>query len=150
MNRFWQMTLAGSIVLLGLSACDPKIDERGKYDLAEAASSIKAGETTRQEIIELLGTPSAAGQFADKAWYYISQRKESHAFFEPDVVDSEVLRVAFNGDVVSEVKHYNQQDMRNIAYSDNATPTEGQKYGFFEQLIGNIGKFNKTKDSVGE
>ena len=135
-------------MILGLSACDPKVAERGKQELAEAAAKIEPNVTTRSEVASMLGTPSAVGQFGDKAWYYVSQRKEGVAFFAPEVVDSHVLRLTFDGNIVDTVKNYNQADSRNVSFNSRQTPTEGQEYGFIEQLIGNIGKFNKQRDSV--
>lgn len=148
MIRFLQIVLFGSMALLLLSACEPKVAERGKRDLAETAERITPQSTTRQEVFEMLGTPSAVGQFGDKAWYYVAQRKEGVAFFAPEVVQSDVLRVTFTGDVVASVQTYDQNDMKEVNFSSRKTPTEGQEYGFIEQLIGNIGKFNKQRDSV--
>lgn len=148
MTKMWQIAVVGSMLLLALTACEPKVSERGKQALAEAAEQITPNVTTRAEIASLLGTPSAVGQFGDKAWYYIAQRKEGVAFFAPEVVDSNVLRLTFDGNVVETVKQYNQGDMKEVRFVDRETPTEGQEYGFIEQLIGNIGKFNKQQDSV--
>lgn len=150
MARFWQIVAVTSMALLFLAACAPKVAQRGKLDLAEIAKDISPDSTTRQEVIELLGTPSAAGQFGDKAWYYISQRKEGVAFFAPEVVDSQILRITFDGDVVASIRSYNQSDARDVKFSSRKTPTEGHEFGFFEQLIGNIGKFNKQQDSLGK
>ena len=148
MIRLWQKLGVASMALLLLAACDPKVAERGKQELAEAAEEITVGETTREEVVELLGTPSAVGQFGDKAWYFVAQRKEGVAFFAPEVVDSRVLRVSFKGDLVADKRQYDSNDARQVSFSDRETPTEGQEYGFIEQLIGNIGKFNKQQDSV--
>ncbi len=138
----------GSILLLALSSCDPKVAERGKTELAEASEKIETNVTTQAEVIQILGTPSSKGQFGEKAWYYVAQRKEGFAFFAPEIVDSQVLRITFEGDVVASKTSYNQDDMADVSFSDRKTPTEGQEFGFFEQLIGNIGKFNKQRDSV--
>ncbi len=148
MHHIGKNIFNGLIVILLLAACDPKVAERGKQELAEAASQISVGETTKQEVVSLLGTPSAVGQFGDKSWYYVSQRKEGVAFFAPEVVDSQVLRIQFKGDLVAGKQQYDSNDTRDVSFSDRQTPTEGQSYGFFEQLIGNIGKFNKQQDSV--
>ena len=150
MVRFCQIVAAGSMALILLAGCDPKIAQRGKLDLAEIAQDISPQSTTREEVIELLGTPSAAGQFGDKAWYYVSQRKEGVAFFAPEIVDSQILRLTFEGDLVATVRSYNQSDARDVNFSSRTTPTEGQEYGFIEQLIGNIGKFNKNRDTMGQ
>lgn len=150
MLRLWQIVVAGSIAVLALSACEPKVAERGKVDIAAALEQIHPQETTQTDVIGLLGTPSAVGQFGDKAWYYMSQRKEGVAFMAPEVVDSEVLRITFDADQkVATIKSYNQADMHNVDFTDRKTPTAGQEYGFFEQLIGNIGKFNKQRDTMG-
>lgn len=148
MNKLWQIVTIASIAILALSACEPKVAERGKQVLAEVAAKIEPNVTTRPEVALMLGAPSAVGQFGDKAWYYVSQRKEGLAFFAPEVVDSNVLRLTFNGDIVETVKNYNQSDSRDISFVGRVTPTEGQEYGFIEQLIGNIGKFNQQQDSV--
>ncbi len=148
MKKFWQIVGTASIALLALSACEPKVAERGKQALAEAAEKIEPNMTTRAEVAAMLGTPSALGQFGDKAWYYVAQRKEGVAFFAPEVVDSQVLRLTFDGNIVDTVKHYDQNDVQDISFVGRETPTEGQEYGFIEQLIGNIGKFNQQRDSV--
>lgn len=148
MSKFWQIVVAASIALLALSACEPKVAERGKQALAEAAEQIEPNITTRAEVASMLGTPSAVGQFGDKAWYYVAQRKEGVAFFAPEVVDSYVLRLTFNENIVDTVNHYDKNDTKDISFVTRETPTEGQEYGFIEQLIGNIGKFNKQRDSV--
>jgi len=148
MKTVWHIGVVASIMILGLTACEPKVAERGKRELAEAAEQIQPNMTTRSEVAALLGTPSAVGQFGDKAWYYVAQRKEGIAFFAPEVVDSHVLRLTFMGNVVDSVKQYEHGDMRDVSFNSRQTPTEGQEYGFIEQLIGNIGKFNKQRDSV--
>ncbi len=149
MARLWQIVWMGSMALLVLSACEPKVAERGKKQLVEAAEQITPNETTRAEVVEMLGTPSAVGQFGSKAWYYVAQRKEGVGFFAPEVVDSHVLRLTFSGDTVNDLRYYDQSDTRQVSFSGRETPTEGQEYGFIEQLIGNIGKFNKQgADSV--
>lgn len=151
MNWFWQMLRIGSIalaMLAVLAGCTPKVAERGKFDMEKAAEQIVPNVTTQTEVMELLGSPSSKGQFGEKAWYYVAQRKEGVAFFAPEVVDSHVLRLTFDAGVVSSVKQYNQQDLRDLAFEDRSTPTAGHEYGFVEQLIGNIGKFNRQTDAM--
>jgi outer membrane protein assembly factor BamE (lipoprotein component of BamABCDE complex) len=149
MKTLWQKILSASIAALLLIACDPKVAERGKLELVEMASEIIPGSSNRSDVLSRLGTPSATGQFGDRAWYYVSQRKEGIAFFAPEVVDSQALRITFEGDIVSELKLYNQDDVRDVSFNDRETPTAGHEFGFVEQLIGNIGKFNQNQDSVG-
>lgn len=147
MQRMWQILVIASIMMLG--ACEPKVAERGKLDLQENAAVITPYETTKAELQTLLGSPSAKSQFGAEQWYYIAARKEGVAFFAPDIVEQQVLKLSFEGDVVSDVKLYDKSAAKEIEFVDRETPTEGQEYTFIEQLIGNIGRFNKQSDSLG-
>jgi len=147
MRFMCQILLVGSIAML-LAGCEPKVAERGKLELAETAAKITPNVTTKAEIMQMLGTPSSTSQFGESAWYYVSTRKEGFAFFAPDVVQQHVVRLTFNENTVASVESYTGDDAEPIDFIARETPTEGQSYGFFEQLLGNIGKFNKQRDSA--
>lgn len=129
--------------LLALAACQPTIDQRGNLPDEKKLSAIEPGVTTKQAVSQLIGTPSSVSTFGDKTWYYISRRTEQTAFFNPQVLDQQVVVVAFDeGGVVRNVQHLNLADSRPIDPSSRETPSAGKELGFMEQLIGNLGKFN--------
>lgn len=132
-------------VLCLLMACDPKVAERGRQDLLLKAGDVIPGQMSKQDVLRRMGTPSASSQFGQESWYYIATRKETMAFFAPEVVEQEVLRITFKDDVVDTVEYYDKDQAQDIEISERVTPTSGQEYGLMEQLIGNIGKFNKQK-----
>jgi outer membrane protein assembly factor BamE (lipoprotein component of BamABCDE complex) len=150
MSLLWQILKIGSIALAGLwlLGCDPKVAERGRQDLLEMAGNIIPGQTHRNDVMRMLGTPSSVSQFGEPTWYYVSLKNETVAFLEPDVVDQNVLRVIFDGDTVKDVEFYDKTLAKDVAISSRETPTSGQEYGFFEQLVGNIGRFNKKRDPL--
>ena len=74
-----------------LAACSPAIDQRGNLPDTDSVLAIQPGQSTKDEVIQLLGTPSTIATFSDQTWYYISKRTETVAFFSPDVVDQQVL-----------------------------------------------------------
>jgi len=99
--------------------------------------------TTKQAVSQLLGTPSSVSTFGDKTWYYISRRTEQTAFFNPQVLDQQVIVVGFDeGGIVRNVQHLNLADSRPVDPSPRETPSAGKELGFVEQLLGNLGKFN--------
>lgn len=133
------------IVLLALvSACSPKVDTGGYMKETDIKGQITEGKTTKQEVQEKFGSPSAQSSFGNETWYYITDRKETMAFFAPEVVEQDVTRVEFDaaGTVIS-VQAFNKNDSKEFSLAKRTTPTEGHQLGFVEQLLGNVGRFNK-------
>jgi outer membrane protein assembly factor BamE (lipoprotein component of BamABCDE complex) len=136
-------------VVLALAACSPRVDQRGQLLDPDAVLAIAPGVQSKEQVAQLLGTPSTVATFDDKTWYYISKRTETTAFFAPNVTDQQVLVVKFDdADVVQQVKLYGMDDGFEIEPVDRTTPTYGQRLTILQQLFGNIGRF--TKPGQGE
>lgn len=129
-------------------ACDPKVAEHGRSNLALKAGNIFPGQSTEFDVTQQLGTPAVKSQFGERIWYYFSSRNEAVAFLKPEVVEQEVLQISFDNGVVKDVKFYDKSQAKDVDISSRVTPTAGQTYGFFEQLLGNIGRFNKSQDGM--
>jgi len=65
------------------------------------------------------------------------------AFLKPETLDQHVLAVTFdkNG-VVQDVKTLGMSARNELAPVQRTTPAPGKELTFFEQLIGNFGRFN--------
>jgi outer membrane protein assembly factor BamE (lipoprotein component of BamABCDE complex) len=113
------------------------------------AGNIIPAQTTESEVLRMLGTPTATSQFGEKTWYYMGGHKETVAFLAPEVTKQEVLRITFAENKVSGLEFYDEKQMREFAISDHKTPTAGEKLSFVEQLVGNVGRFNKKQDAMG-
>jgi outer membrane protein assembly factor BamE (lipoprotein component of BamABCDE complex) len=132
----------GALALL-LAGCAPMIDQRGNLPDETKLASIKPGVTNKEAVSQLLGTPSSVSTFSDKTWYYISRRTETTAFFAPEVVDQQVVKVGFDDSgVVADVERRGLADGRLIDPSPRVTPSAGRELNLFEQLLGNLGRFN--------
>jgi outer membrane protein assembly factor BamE (lipoprotein component of BamABCDE complex) len=137
--------LAAAALIAALSACVPNVDQRGYLPEADKLAQIHPGTTTKDQVEKILGTPSSTGIFDDKHWYYISRKTEQVAFLDPDVLDQQVYIVNFNGQgVVQSVDHRGMKDGREIAMAPGATPAPGRELTFIEQVLGNIGRFNRS------
>jgi outer membrane protein assembly factor BamE (lipoprotein component of BamABCDE complex) len=138
-------SLSCALLALALAACQPTIDQRGNLPDKSKLADIEPGVTTKEMVSQILGTPSSVSTFGDKTWYYISRRTEQTSFFEPEVLDQQVVVVAFDGGgVVRDVQHLNLADGRSVDPSARETPSAGKELGFVEQLVGNFGKFNPS------
>ena len=126
-----------------------KLDAARICVLDEADEMLSAG--FYEEVTKILGTPSSIGVFDDKNWYYISRRIKQVSFLNPDVLDQQVYIVHFDAaGVVREVDHKDLKDGRDIDPAPGATPAPGRELTFLEQVLGNIGRFNKGGSSSSE
>jgi len=136
---------AAAFTAAALTACVPNVDQRGNLPERDKLAEIHPGSTTKDQVLKILGTPSSTGIFDDKRWYYISRKTKQVAFLDPDVLDQQVYIVNFNGSgVVQSVDHRGMKDGRDIAMAPGATPAPGRELTFIEQILGNIGRFNRS------
>jgi len=125
-----------------LCSCSATVDQHGNLPAPDAVLAVQPGVDDRDQVAKVLGSPSTIATFNDKTWYYISKKTSRVSFWDPTVLDQEVLMVKFDdGGVVSDMKLYGLEDGRNITPDPNETPTYGRELTILQQLIGNIGRF---------
>ena len=125
-----------------LTGCSISEDQRGNLPDPEKLAQLQPGNTTKEQVVRILGSPSSASTFDDNVWYYISRRVKQVAFFSPTVLDQQVYIVDFDDKgVVKDVGHKTLDDARSITPAPGATPAPGRELSFMEQLLGNVGRF---------
>jgi outer membrane protein assembly factor BamE (lipoprotein component of BamABCDE complex) len=138
------LCLALVVLLLVAAACAPATRNRGSVLPAEGSFAFEPGVTTREDVLESLGSPSSANLFGGETWYYISSRTETSGALDPEVIDQRVLAVAFDQDgKVKEVTELGLEDREIVELVSRETPTYGKQLGVLQQLVGNIGRFSK-------
>ncbi len=131
-----------TVVLAGCTA--GRLDVRGDSIDPVKLAGIKVGQQTRADVAEILGSPSSIAAFDNETWYYISKRTETTAFFEPEIKDRKVVILQFDKKgLVSDIKTLGKADGSNIVPVERETPTVGNKIGFLEQILSNLGRFSK-------
>jgi len=132
------------LVAAGTSACASRVDTRGNLLDPDRVAEIRPGEQTREEVAEILGSPSSITPFGSDTWYYIAKRTETFAFFAPEVTERHVVMVKFAEDgKVADVGAFGLEAGEAVDPVDRKTPTHGNKMTVLEQLIGNLGRFRK-------
>lgn len=150
MDRRFRLQISCSLGLLALAACAPTVNQRGNLPEPEKLAEIKPGVTNKDAVSHLLGSPSTVSTFNDKTWYYISRKTEQVSFLSPDLLDQQVVAVAFDDSgVVREIQHLGLGDGRTVDPSTRVTPSAGRELGLFEQLIGNVGRFSTESNTAG-
>lgn len=139
-NNKYSVILWFMISLIMLGACSTKTAIRGNQPTPSQIAMIKNGQTTRQEVIEILGNPSTKGTFDSQVWYYISRETSQWAFLPENIVDQQVIAIYFDSrGKVQHLEHYRTEDRRNVDLVERETRTTGQELGFWEQILGNLG-----------
>jgi len=125
-----------------LTACEAKTATRGNLPRDYKLAELQIGKSDRNMVARLLGTPSAVSTFDSSIWYYISRTTEQWAFFEPDVIEQNVVAIYFDDQgFFKTIQNYTKEDLREITMQERETATSGHELGILEQLLGNFGKF---------
>lgn len=137
--------LLGAGLALALGACEQTVNVRGNMPQEEDLARLSPGVHTRNDVAQLLGSPSTVSTFQDSKWYYIGQKTTEFAFFAPEVLERKVVVVSFDeGGTLAETKTLSLADGQEIDPVDRETPTEGREITFLQQMFGNLGRFTDT------
>lgn len=144
-SQIRRATLAvAAIALLAAGACSPRIDANGNRPDPERLAEITPGSHTRNDVAEILGSPSSVTLLDRETWFYISKRTEVVAFFAPEVTDQQVVIIRFDDQgVVEAVDSLGLEDRRDVRLVDRETPTTGNELTVVQQIVGNFGRFSK-------
>ena len=135
--------VVGSFVL---SACAPDIRKSGYYPLESELEAVSVGQTTRAEVLGLVGSPSIGSPNSDGVIYYVGQRVRHFGPMKPEVVDRQVVVVSFDSrDRVSNVQILGLEDGQVVVISQRVTETISGDFGFFQQHFGNIGNVSAAQ-----
>jgi outer membrane protein assembly factor BamE (lipoprotein component of BamABCDE complex) len=133
---------------MALSACAPRIDNRGNQVHPEDVAAIEPGKWTRNQVLDRLGSPSSEGTFGEDTWYYIFERTETTAFLAPEVKERKVIEIQFDkAGVVKKVETLDKTNAKSVSLAPGETPTAGNSLNFIQQMLTNVGRFNKGKDT---
>lgn len=126
-----------------VASCSPIVDTRGHQWEKGDFKQIIQGQSGKEDVAAVLGTPSTTSDFGQEVWYYIALKKERQAFFAPKVVHQDIVAVTFDEDGhVDAISRFNTKDKKEVVMVGKTTPAEGQKLGVIEQFLGNLGRFN--------
>lgn len=134
------------IVVMGLVACTPRIDQRGKVLEKEDLAKIQPGLSTREDVARHLGSPSSLSAFTDDVWLYIHKRTETVSFFDAKVLDQEVIKIQFSPTGVVEAIHEGGAQGHDIAPVRRVTPSATGDQSWLEQIFGNFGRQRNKKE----
>lgn len=148
LHRHARLTAAAACLSVAgmLGACAPLVKpvvvDRGYIFEVDDLAKLQAG-ATKEQVRSIMGSPSTISTVEGEAWYYISSKFETLAFFEPKEVERTVAAIYFDKtEVVQEVAYYGLEDGQIVNFVDRKTPTRGKELTVLGQIFGNLGRFN--------
>lgn len=142
--RPWYGTVCALLLMALLGACSTQIDTHGEQVDTDRLTQVRPGAQNRDDVARLLGSPSSTSTFGDETWYYISDVVETRSIFDREVVERQVVTIRFDPQgVVREVDMFGLERGREVELVERETPSFGESATFFNQLLGNLGRFNR-------
>lgn len=134
--------LLTALAVCALSACTPTTSTNGVFLSPDDVQKVQPG-ASRTDVLQALGTPTTTAVFDDNVWYYVGMKTEKKAFLDPKVTARKVYEVKFAEDGTVASLQEVEQDALDVPIVRRTTPTSGHDLTVAQQLLGNIGRFNK-------
>ena len=129
--------------LLCLAACQPRITTHGFMPRNDLTAKLEPGKQDKNQVANILGSPTIIATFDQNVWYYITQTTENESFFKPNLVDQQILALTFDETgLLKSLETKSIVDAKRIEPHSGKTPTVGRKLSFFQQIFGNFGRFS--------
>lgn len=135
------------LAVLALCACTPTKTTNGVFLTQDDIAKVPAA-ATRADVLQALGTPTTTAVFDDNTWYYVGQKTTKKAFLDPKVTDRKVYEVKFAEDGTMTSLHEVDSTGIDVPLVRRKTPTSGHDLTVAQQLLGNLGRFNKTNQGA--
>lgn len=131
-----------SLVLLTTGACSPVVSQHGNMIQDYQVETVKIGDSSRSDVLRVLGSPTTQSTFNPDVWYYIGQKAEKRGILDQEIMEERIVVVTFNDQgIVESIAPY-EGGRQDIPYTRGKTPTHGSQLTFMQQLLGNLGRFN--------
>ncbi|WP_261397832.1 outer membrane protein assembly factor BamE [Maritimibacter alkaliphilus] len=141
----WAKRAVAVLLVMAAASCTARYRDHGYVPLDSDLSQITIGKDTRETVTEKVGAPSTSGMLDGGNYYYVHSRVRHFAYTEPEVVEREVVQVAFDQrGLVSNVSRYGLEDGRIVTLSRRVTLDDGSGNNIIAQLLGNLGQFTAS------
>ncbi len=135
-----RLPLFALCALLLIAGCTPKVATRGHLLDPEKMAEIKVGESTREDVMNKIGSPTQVSTFDENTWLYFGRSTEQYSFLDPKITASKAVEIKFNDiGIVTAINELDPKAAQDVSPVSRSTPTYGHDMTFVEQLVGNLG-----------
>lgn len=129
--------------IVAAMGCTTLTRSHGFVPLPEDLEQMVVGQTTRDDVLALVGPPTTGGTVDDQTLYYVQSERERFGPFEPEIASREVLAIRFApSGVLSNIERFGLEDGRVVVLSRRITDDGIADVTFIGQLLGAIGNID--------
>lgn len=133
--------LLSMIAMLSACSSDVFITHTGNMPSEEKISMVFNGQT-KNDVLEVLGSPSNVVSLDKDTWIYMSSEIKQVAFFAPKEVNRELLVIKFDTENrVASIEKLNKKHGEKVEITEEQTPNQEQEQGFFRKYFGGVGQY---------
>ena len=143
MNKLTLLSGA-TLLLLGMGGCTPTHKVHGNLLQDYQLEKVVVGEDTQSDILVKLGSPTTVAPFNNNKWYYMGQETEKRGILDPEVKEERIVIVTFEDGKVANIEDMDKNRL-DLPVVRRKTPTSGNEMTMMQQLLGNLGRFNKEE-----
>lgn len=127
-----------------LAACGETVATHGHIILPSRLAQIQPGQSTRADVLQLLGSPSTTGTMSDDRWYYMTNTTKDKPLNPNLLQKSQLVEISFDpSGTVTGLVQKTEADSKSLDPDLTTTPTHGQALGLIDQFLGNVGLGSK-------
>lgn len=127
------------VMFLLLSACASNTQIHGALVKPADVDRLRVGVNNKQQVLQILGTPSTTSTLNEEKWFYITDVKEKKVLAKPTLKERQIFGVVFNKDgILDRVFEKDEMSSKTFAPADVTTKTRGQKVGIIDQIYFNL------------
>jgi len=138
------LTTALSLTLL--TACTPVAATRGNLLEDYQMKEVLPGIDGKDDVVRKIGSPTTVAPFDDNTWYYMGQKTKKKGILDPKLVQEKIVMVKFDADGKVGSITERRDGRQDVPIAQRTTPVSGNEYTFMQQMLGNLGKFNKNEN----
>ena len=130
-----------AILFFQLNSCGLKvIENHGQiYEKNINFKELQVGKTTKNEIVELLGSPSTTSNFDnEQSWIYISSEFKKFIFLDGSNTDQKILILSFTQNTLKNKEILSKNDINSIQYEETITDSRGKKVSWIKHFFTNL------------
>ncbi len=128
---------------LAAASCssDIFVNHAGNMPADDKVAMVFKGQS-KQDVLELLGSPSNIVSLDRDTWIYMSSEIKQVAFMAPKEIERDVLVIKFSeqGNVET-IEKLDKQHGENVEINQEQTPDQEQEQGFFRKYFGGVGQY---------
>jgi outer membrane protein assembly factor BamE (lipoprotein component of BamABCDE complex) len=114
---------------------------RGNLIEDDQLQQVVVNVSSRNDVLALLGSPSASGTFDDSEWFYIGGVTRQRPGRLLGIEEQRVVILRFDQrGTLREIRRLGMEDGREVAAVSRITPSPGTERSFLQLLFGNIGR----------